>query len=156
MSKWSPTTMFQAQPCPTSCMSACVAMALNIPVGMVRREHHDTYHEGGSLRDVLQAYGVGFESFDSADRHSINRSGLWLLAVPSLNIEGGLHQILVEFDKDSGTWVVFDPNRTVGERKFYSAAPDDEGPLARALSGFSTDAFIPIEEVARIRARKAA
>jgi len=156
MSEWKPTTLFQSQPCPTSCMSTCIAMLLNIPVEAVKHRHHDDYREGRSLREILNSYGVPFESFDSAEPHSIDRSGFWLLAVPSLNIEGGLHEVLVEFDKASSTWVIFDPRRGAEDRKFYSAAPDQDGPLARPLSGFSTDAFISIEAVMSLRARAAA
>ena len=61
-------------------MSTCIAMLLNIPVEAVKHRHHDAYREGRSLREILNSYDIPFESFDSAEPHSIDRSGFWLLA----------------------------------------------------------------------------
>lgn len=152
MSEWKPSTVFQAQPCPTSCVSACVAMVLNIPVAAVMADHHDAYHnQNRSFREILNSSGASFTSFDSCDRQSLEESGIYLLTVPSLNIEGGNHEILVEYDDDVCRWAIYDPRRGGKGKRYYSAAPDQEDENARKLSGFSIDAYLTAEEVARLR-----
>lgn len=149
----SPTTILQNQPCPTSCVSTCVAMLLAIPVAAVIEKHHDAYHRFQvSVGGILRSYGVQFESFTTAETQHVDRSGLWILGAPSLNVEGGMHEILLEYDAENAVLWIFDPRHGAPDRKFYRASPDDPNPLGRDLGGYYIDAFIPAAEVQRVRA----
>lgn len=130
----------QKQPCPVSCMSTAVAMVAGLPAGTVRRQMHDRYRNKGlSLRQMLEELGIPFTSFDTCDDGKLDMVGAWLCTMPSLNVPGGTHAIVIEVT--ATTWHVLDPNRGRKGMKFYIK----RGKKARngvALGGFTVDAYI--------------
>lgn len=131
----------QTQPTHNTCFSTCVAMIKALPVGLVVSELHETYFAGDmSTRDALDSQSVPFESFDTADLPQFVRNGAYLVGVPSLNWEGGMHQVIVECFE--GMMVVHDPAMGRPGCKYYVAALR-EGALAEVkLNGFVIDAFV--------------
>lgn len=133
----------QEQPDDETCVSTVVAMILGVPVESVIQDWHDKYmNENASLRDILNSYGIQFESYDSADRHSAKETGYYILTVPSLNTQGGLHQILADVNADEKQWMLFDPQAGKEDKQYYTANPNPEDDLAVTISSYLIDAFI--------------
>lgn len=136
----------QMQPCPVSCVSICLAMVAGLPADMVIAQFHDEYRGGGlSLRNMLDSLGVPFKSFDSADDNILNEDGAYLCAAPSLNIEAGTHEIIIEVTEDG--YFVIDPVMGREGRKYYVVRGQGSG-LAVEIGGFSIDAFVSSEWLA--------
>ncbi len=142
-----PLINHQMQPCPVSCVSTCMAMLVNEPVSVTVNRFHDAYRDGSlTLRSMLDRLGLGYTAFYSIDCPAMVDEGAYLCTAPSLNIEAGNHQILIELTDDG--YYVHDPVMGRHDRKFYvarGAAPDN--PLAVDLGGFIIDAFISREQI---------
>lgn len=138
----SPMITHQMQPCPYSCVSTCLAMIVGRSARDLIQEMHQPYRDGDlTLRQMLERLGIEYTAFSSLDCPPLADEGVYLCTSPSLNIEGGNHQILIEVT-DSG-YFVFDPVQGRDERKYYVARGRGEGiPLAIDLGGFVVDAFI--------------
>lgn len=99
----------QKQPNEQTCVQTCLAMALGVPVESVVQRYGDKGMSAGSLIAALLECGI---------EHNIlvyprfSFSGYYFAVVPSLNIRGGNHQILVRFDAEKGCngISVFDPS----------------------------------------------
>lgn len=130
----------QKQPCPVSCMSTCIAMVAGLPVGTVRRSMHDRYrNQGMTERQMLEELGIPFMSFDTAVDSRLDKVGAYICTMPSLNIVGGQHAVVIEVTEK--TYHVLDPNRGKKGRKFYIK----RGAKARngvEIGGFTIDAFV--------------
>lgn len=134
----------QQQPCPTSCVSTCIAMILGEPVAAVRDRIHAVYHEAQlSLAELLTREGIEYIDFRTADRINIDRPGVYICAVPSLNMKNTFHQVLIE-RLACGTWAVFDPNKGKEGRYYYVAASAADEKYAVELDGaFIVEAYLP-------------
>lgn len=132
----------QVQPTYNTCFSTCMAMLKCEPVGYVVSKLHDWYFAGGvSTRQALEKLEIPFESFDTADLPVMTQDGAYLVAVPSLNIPGGMHQIICECFE--GYHVVHDPAMGRPGCKHYVAALTEGIPNEVQLYGYVIDAFIP-------------
>lgn len=137
----------QMQPCPVSCVSTCLAMVAGLPASGVINRFHDEYRAGGlSLRQMLDELGVPFKSFDSADEAFLGWEGAYICTAPSLNIQAGTHQIIIEVTADD-YWVV-DPVMGRPEKLYYVKRGAAELPEQVELGGYSLDAFISAEWLA--------
>lgn len=153
------------QSLPSSCVSACLAMALGLPQDQVISEFHDDYFSGKTtLGKYLTSKGIDFvplgfeEAFypeDDEDEH------VYFMTVPSLNIEGGLHEIIWYWWEGGNK--IFDPakgfvsqkgKRGKKKRKFYVASKEEMGDdkLARVNTGRIVDLVITGKELRRFRA----
>lgn len=135
----------QMQPCQTSCMCTCIAMILDVPAQVIIDRFHTRYREKDmSIREMFTELHVKFMSWDSADRNSMGHmgSGYYLSSVPSLNVQGGLHSIVLEFDADELLWIVHDPQKGTGF-KYYEGKknPDDDNSFA-LTGGYNLDAGV--------------
>jgi hypothetical protein len=141
----------QTQPCPFSCVSTCLAMIIDCPAASVIAELHQPYRDGDlTLREMLEHLGVKYTAFYSLDCPPLADEGVYLCTAPSLNIEGGNHQILIEVTDDG--YFVFDPVNGREDRKFYVPRGQAERhPLAVDLGGFVVDAFISREYLSGVR-----
>lgn len=102
---------------------------------------HDWYWTGtASVRDVLNKMEIPFKSFDTADLHLFDSDGVYLVAVPSLNNPGGLHQVLCEVFE--GMFIVLDPCKGLEGSKHYSGTLTGQDGEVKLL-GYVVDAFIP-------------
>ena len=96
----------QFQPTPTTCVQTCLAMVLGRPAEEIIEE---IGHPGGLPQRQL------LESLDRYDIHYAQTldGALWpgwqFAAVPSLNIRGGMHEVLVHLD-DHNRMRVLDPS----------------------------------------------
>lgn len=132
----------QTQPTSNTCFSTCMAMIKGDPAGHVVSQIHDWYWSGSvSVREALDKLEIPFQSFDTADLHVFKGNGVYLVAVPSLNQPGGLHQILCECFE--GMYVVHDPCKGLAGSKHYVAALTDGAFNEVKLYGYVIDAFIP-------------
>lgn len=138
----SPIITHQMQPCPYSCVSTCLAMIVGRPAKEIIEEMHQPYRDGDlTLRQMLERLGVEYTAFFSLDCPPLADEGVYLCTSPSLNIEGGNHQILIEVT-DSG-YFVFDPVQGREDRKYYVPRGQGNGdPFAIDLGGFVVDAFV--------------
>jgi hypothetical protein len=132
----------QVQPTYNTCFSTCMAMLKCEPVGFVVSQLHDWYFAGGvSTRQALEKLEIPFESFDTADLPEMTQDGAYLVGVPSLNMPGGMHQIICECV--DGFHVVHDPAMGRPGCKHYVAALTEGIPNEVKLYGYVIDAFIP-------------
>lgn len=141
----------QTQPCPFSCVSTCLAMIVGRPAASVIAELHQPYRDGDlTLREMLEHLNIRYTAFYSLDFPPLADEGVYLCTAPSLNIESGNHQILIEVT-DEG-YFVFDPVCGREDRKFYVPRGHAERyPLAVELGGFVVDAFISRGYLADVR-----
>lgn len=137
-----PLIVRQMQPCPVSCVSTCLAMLAGRPAAEVISELHKPYREGElTMREMLEYLGIKYTAFFSVDNPPLAEEGVYLCTAPSLNIEAGNHQILIEVT-DEGYFVI-DPVQGREDRKYYVPRGQGNGdPLAIDLGGFVVDAFV--------------
>ena len=134
----------QTQPTCNTCFSTCLAMIKGDPAGYVVSQIHEWYFNSNELvstRQALDRLEIPFESFDTADLPYFQKDGVYLVAVPSLNSMGWMHQILCEvFD---GQFIVLDPCAGLSVDQKYYTATQTEDPSQVKLNGYVIDAFIP-------------
>lgn len=131
----------QTQPCPVSCVSTCLAMLLDRPAEAVIEQFHKRYREHGiSMREMLSQLAIPFNSFDTCDDRLLDSVGAYLVVVPSLNITGGTHQILIEVTEDD--YYVIDPVMGRQGRRYYVNRGAASGDLEIELNSFTIEAFI--------------
>ena len=93
----------QHQPTPTTCVQTCLAIALGVPVADVLRVFGEQAMNQQALCVALTRCGVLWNQFIHMN------SGWHFVVVPSLNKRGGLHQVLIHYEWDTGLTVLFDP-----------------------------------------------
>lgn len=107
----------QTQPTGTSCAHTCVAMVIGVPV----QEILDKYGEGEEglsfpTQDrIIRDYGFESNTFEG---NNLPPTGTFIVTVPSLNIEGGLHAIVIQMENDR--WRIYDPNTGREGAKTYT------------------------------------
>lgn len=135
---------FQQQPTKNSCMSACVAMISGAPVENVMLQWHDAFHDKSAwLDDALDFYKIPY-LYGSQRKGELLYGFIYFLTVPSLNIKGGLHQVLMSLTADRGI-EVFDPNMGRPDTLYYVYGPaksDDQFDL----NSWCIDLAIPVRE----------
>lgn len=139
----------QTQPCKFSCVATSLAILTGANAQVFHARFHKEYWEGNaSIGSMLRELDLPFKSFDSADRNSIETPGIYLCGVPSLNVVGGMHQLVVEV-LNNEQWQICDPaqGREVDglQRKYYTAHVPDPAlePLAvQFTGGYNVDAVV--------------
>lgn len=97
----------QKQPTPKTCAQACIAMAIGMPVQDVISRFGDEAMDQRGLLRALEDCRVLHNQFVFSNWIA---TGWHFAVVPSLNMPGGNHQILVHFDSESGNWLILDPS----------------------------------------------
>lgn len=99
----------QKQPNPVTCTQTCLAMALRVPVEQVIERFGDG---GMSHQQFLIALETCHFTYNQFMLGSLIASGWYFLTVPSLNLRGGHHKVLVHYDADLGCsgFTVLDPS----------------------------------------------
>lgn len=154
-----PRIKHQSQPTSNTCVTTCLAMLAGKPVADLIEQgiHHDYTVGDAGYRELFEKLGLNFRSFDTADRNSmVLDGGVYLVGVPSLNIVGGMHEILVEIASD-GDWTIFDPNymaqhkQADGNPPLYYDVPGGmmrDDPLSVELSsGYTVEAFFAYKDL---------
>lgn len=135
----------QTQPCTVSCVSTCLAMLLDEPAEGVIEQVHAKYRTGNtSLRELMNELDIPFTSFDTCDNVALADVGAYLVSVPSLNFQGGVHQLIIEVTEDD--YFVIDPVKGRDDRLYYGRRSEtfpSENEIE--LGGFHVDAFIDAE-----------
>lgn len=106
-SEESPTQFFgivpQTQPTGTTCIQACIAMALGVNVEKVIKRWGSAALNQEWLHTILTQCGILWNSFSIG---TLIYEGWYFAVVPSLNHRGGSHQILIHFSFDTGMLVI--------------------------------------------------
>lgn len=133
----------QIQPTWNSCASTCVAMLLGRPVQDVVNELHDAYMaDVCALPHYLHRHGVKFKPAvsdggapDGYVENRIEFGHLYLLTVPSLNMDATLHFILLDARDDKAV-ATLDPNMgREGKRYYINWFDEPTGPEQIRLDG---------------------
>ena len=112
------------QTLPNNCASACIAMILNEDVETVTKEFHDKYiGQKLEVHEYLESKNIWFRRCLAGER-SVTIGFVYILGVPSLNIKGGSHYIVVECVE--GGWFVYDPNDGKEGKYSYSKLNTDD------------------------------
>jgi hypothetical protein len=98
---------FQYQPTDCTCVHACLAMCLGVPVLEVVRRYGETPLDQPRLQAALTECGV---LWNQMTHGCMVHSGWYFAVVPSLNRRGHAHQVLLNWSFDDGL-VVLDPSR---------------------------------------------
>lgn len=140
-----PLIKHQTQPCTVSCVATCLAMLVDEPVQGLIDQFHEKYRAGAtSMGQLLNELQIPCTSFDSLSLPTLISSGAYLVSVPSLNIQGGMHQIIIEVTEDG--YFVNDPVKGIEGKLFYGLRGETfpvEGEVE--LGGFVVDGFIDRE-----------
>lgn len=108
----------QTQPTFNTCMSTCIAMIAGRPAAEVIAQWHDKFHKGEAwMDDALKSYGILHLPGNPRSMQLIN-GFIFIATVPSLNITGGLHSIVIVCEEDK-TPVIFDPAKGYEGRMHY-------------------------------------
>ena len=108
----------QRQPTPKTCVHACLAMALDVPVERVIETFGQAAMGHDELMAALRACGILHVHLVSP---RLVVHGWHFAVVPSLNFRGWNHQILIHNDMKNGGMTVRDPST----RDAYAADGSD-------------------------------
>lgn len=119
------TLTHQQQPTKNSCVSTCLAMLLDVPAQQVVDEFHDKYYvtQEQLPHEYLAAKGISTKPGISTEL-SLYPGKLYLVAAASLNLEGQMHEIIVDFRDEEKPLLVLDPNMGKEGKKYYVYKPE--------------------------------
>lgn len=128
----------QTQPTPMSCVCTCLAMLMGAVVEDVIAKYHKAYFDDQTtdVGDILRAEAFIFEHKMAGRVETLYPGHVYLLTVASLNIPGGLHQVLVDY-RDPATPIALDPAKGYGTRKYYTLDQDEADEVDNAFLLFS-------------------
>lgn len=123
-----------------TCASACISMLTGMPIDKVIEEFHGDYLALNiDIGDYLRS--KGFVVRDAYSKERLLKPGsVYLLCVPSLNVVGGLHEVVVDI---RDVFEIYDPQAGRKDKKYYVYGVglyDD--PLAVEFKGYVIDAEI--------------
>ena len=141
----------QIQPTPITCASTCMAMILNIPVKKVIDEFHVKYYTKRNITcaEYLQGKGLKVERmYADFSPKNIDYNTVYGLIVPSLNIEGGTHMVLMEVDSQ-GNWCIYDPNYKKESKKYYIPVKygDNDNDLEVGINSYVIEFSISVDDI---------
>lgn len=111
------TIIHQTQPTSTSCTSACLAMIIGAPVAEVVDEFHDAYMRcEKEPHEFLAEKGIIVRRCFVGE--AIEWDKVYLVAVPSINFETVMHNVVVDTRNDKV--LVFDPAQGRPNRRYYA------------------------------------
>ena len=130
------------QPTPNTCVSACIAMLLDIPVETVIEEFHDLYVDNQMNADeYLELKGMSAYPLLSTYRQVLP-GNTYLICAPSLNLEGATHEIIMDFRTE---FRVYDPNMGREGKKYYVWKNGENlGELEVDIKGYSFDFWVDL------------
>lgn len=136
----------KTQPTMMSCMAACLAMLLDKDVEEVDSEFSLDYIRGYiDVASYLYQRGIFAQPHITAGMHQIRPGRLYLATVPSLQLPGLFHQIIIDARFDGVT--VYDPAKGLEGKQYYSYDHiAEENELAYPLRSFLIDYEIILPE----------
>ena len=142
MTIYSPTAIqleHVQQPTAKTCVHACLSMVTGEPVASLINRFGD---RGLSVEEeitVLTEYGIFPQAVPFTFSWIVD--GVYMLTVPSLNLEGTNHCIIAYADRDEEKFILLDPNEGKEGKKAYGreALYGKDGPMA-----FSSPYFLQV------------
>jgi hypothetical protein len=130
------------QPTDTSCVSACISMMTGLSIDIVMEEFRDQYqkHEIGIEEYLRKRTALPFYHTQIFDEETVS-----FVTVPSLNIRGMNHQILIVCHDDS--WSIYDPNTGIEDKGMYSANPNKEDTNQFPLKSYHIDFSVDLDDL---------
>lgn len=128
----------QTQPTPMSCVCTCLAMLMDTPAHEVIDKYHKAYFDKQivNVHDILRENAFIFEHKMAGQVETLYPGAVYMLTVASLNIPGGLHQVMVDY-RDPATPIALDPAKGYGTRKYYTLDQDEADEVDNAFLLFS-------------------
>lgn len=129
-----------------SCIATCLAMLLDKDPKQVDDEFTTDYIRGFTdVSNYLYKHGIFAQPHITAGIHQIRPGRLYLATVPSLQLPGLFHQIIIDARFDGVT--VYDPCKGLEGKQYYSYDHIAEGnDLAYPLRSFLIDYEIILPE----------
>ena len=123
-----------------TCTSACIAMLTGRSIEEIIKDFHEDFLDDKIYASsYLQAQGFKVRTYPSEVKNLVY-GFVYLLAVPSLNIPGGLHSIIADIREKDKDPVIYDPQEGREGKKFYKwKDADGDG---YPVKGFVIDAEI--------------
>ena len=138
------------QPTPTSCVATCVAMLGDISVDGADKLFTERYLSGEySVSYMLAQLGIQCEVLTCDRVSTLNVGEVYLAVVPSCNMPGFNHMVIMDCHTKPGELLVWDPAKGTGKRYYVSRNDDlpDDG-LATPLVSFTvTHRILPEVDV---------
>lgn len=134
----------QKQPTGNSCVSTCIAMITGTPASEVVENYHEMFsnHEI-EIADILDDFDVEYGR-PLAGNQRMFAGHVYLLIVPSLNLQGQFHEIVCDY-RDGNNVKVLDPSKGHAGKRYYALqeeVDDDEDGLAFPLISWMVEYFI--------------
>lgn len=128
----------QTQPTPMGCVCTCLAMLLGEPANEVIAKYHKAYFDDQTIEvhDILRENGFIFKHELAGRVQTLMPGAIYMLTVASLNIPGGLHQILVDY-REPVMPRVLDPAKGYSNRKYYTFDTAEVDDIKEAFELFS-------------------
>lgn len=132
----------KTQPTKDSCMATCIAMLVGIDENKAYAEWHHKFQNRSSWLDTaLDKYGIPY-LYGSPRSATLLYGFAYLLTVPSLNIQGGLHQVIAILCKEGGV-EIFDPVK--GRGGLYYVYESPAGDKEVEIKSWAIDLAIPLQ-----------
>lgn len=113
---------FKKQTLSNNCVSACIAMLVREHVDVITACFHDSYQKHEiSVHEFLEDWEVVCKPHLSI-QGNIVPGKLYLVTVPSLNVSGMLHQVIVDWRDTDVLYKVIDPCMGKEGKLFYTGA----------------------------------
>ena len=117
---------FVQQTLPNNCVSASLSMVTGIHIDQVTSEFNDVYHADVEINESTYLNSVGYPH---TVLPGVFRTPTWgniyLAVVPSLNIRGGTHEIVIHCTSDE-EFLVLDPNKGLPDCYYYVNGPVED------------------------------
>ena len=128
----------QKQPTIMACVATCLAMLVKEDAIYVDAEFSKQYSKGAiDVPAYLGGFGVCCTPWLSAGIHALSDDKIYLATVPSLQLPGLFHQIVI--DTRFGQVEVFDPCKGIPSKLHYEFNYNPEDPTSYPLRSFIID-----------------
>ena len=107
------------QTLPNNCVSACIAMVTGFDIEKVTAEFHQEYCDNTAITEYTYLQNIGYECklLDALFRQP-KEGFIYIAIVPSLNIQGGSHAVVIQYSEDDG-FIIHDPNKGREGKLYY-------------------------------------
>lgn len=139
----------QSQPTSTSCVATCVAMLSGLSAASVHGMFTEGYLAGTcSVSYMLANVGIQCEVLTCDRVSTLNVGEVYLAIVPSVNMPGFNHMVIIDCHTNDGFMMVWDPAKGTGKRYYVPRGDDllDVDELATALVSYTVTHRILLPE----------
>lgn len=113
------------QPTADTCTSACLSMITSIDINEIINDFHEEWKNyKTNPSKFLSHQCIGHVVNKDVFNHTLEWDSIYLLTVASLNIDGGLHHIVLDLTGEIE--MVFDPNNGKQGKKYYIGWSEDK------------------------------